>query len=200
MKIKTNETKWSVDPTHSEITFKVKHLMIANVKGEFKKFDANIYTSGKDFSTAEIDLWIDAASITTGEAKRDEHLKSADFFDVQNHKQISFVSNTIEKPDQDGNYELWGELSMKGITKNIKLNMQLGGIIKDPWGKERAGFTVTGKINRSDWELTWNILIETGGFMVGEEVTLSCEVELIKVDQKELTMELVPAEEKKVVV
>jgi polyisoprenoid-binding protein YceI len=200
MKIKTNETKWSMDPAHSEITFKVKHLMIANVKGEFKKFEANIYTSGKDFSTAEIDLWIDAASITTGEAKRDEHLKSADFFDVQNHKQISFVSNTIEKPDEDGNYELWGELSMKGITKNIKLNMQFGGIIKDPWGNERAGFTVTGKINRSDWELTWNTLIETGGFMVGEEVTLSCEVELIKVDQKELIMELVPAEEKKVVV
>jgi polyisoprenoid-binding protein YceI len=89
---------------------------------------------------------------------------------------------------------------MKGITKNIKLNMQFGGIIKDPWGNERAGFTVTGKINRSDWELTWNTLIETGGFMVGEEVTLSCEVELIKVDQKELIMELVPAEEKKVVV
>jgi polyisoprenoid-binding protein YceI len=174
--------------------------MIANVKGEFKKFEANIYTSGKDFSTAEIDLWIDAASITTGEAKRDEHLKSADFFDVQNHKQISFVSNTIEKPDEDGNYELWGELSMKGITKNIKLNMQFGGIIKDPWGNERAGFTVTGKINRSDWELTWNTLIETGGFMVGEEVALSCEVELIKADQKDLTMELVPAEEKKVVV
>ena len=100
---------------------------------------------------------------------------------------------------KDGNYELWGELTMKGISKNIKLNAQFGGIIKDPWGNERAGFTVIGKINRSDWELTWNTLIETGGFMVGEEVALSCEVELIKVDQKELTMELEPADEKKVV-
>jgi polyisoprenoid-binding protein YceI len=173
--------------------------MIAYVKGSFKKFDANIYTSGNDFSTAEIDLWIDASSIDTGEAKRDEHLKSADFFDVKNHKQITYVSNTIGKQDADSNQELWGELSMKGITKNIKLILEFGGIIKDPWGKERAGFTVTGKIKRSDWELTWNTIIEAGGFMVGEEVIISCEIELVKVDKKDLTMVLEPIAEDKAV-
>lgn len=190
MEKRTKETKWSIDPAHSEITFKVKHLMIANVKGQFKKFDANIYTSANDFSTAEIDLWIDASSIKTGETKRDTHLKSADFFDVENHKQITFISSTIGKQDADSNHELWGELSMKGITKNIKLNVEFGGIVKDPWGSDRAGFTITGKIKRSEWNLTWNTLMETGGFMVGEDVTILCEVELVKVDQKDLKMEI----------
>jgi polyisoprenoid-binding protein YceI len=200
MKNKTNETKWSLDLAHSEITFKVRHLMIANVKGAFKKFDASIYTSGNDFSTAEIDLWIDASSIFTGDEKRDEHLKSEDFFDVQKHNQISFVSNTIGEPDKDGNHELWGNLTMRGITKNIKLIVQFGGMIKDPWGNEKAGFTVTGKVNRSDWGLVWNTLLETGGFMVSEEVTILCEVELIKADQKELKMNLEPVNDKEVIV
>ncbi|HEY5122991.1 MAG TPA: YceI family protein [Ignavibacteria bacterium] len=200
MKNKTNETKWSIDQAHSEIAFKVKHLMISHVKGTFKTFDASIYTSAKDFSTAEIDLWIDASSITTGDEKRDEHLKSADFFDVQNNKQITFTSNTIGEPDKDDNHELWGELTMRGVSKNIKLNVQFGGMIKDPWGNERAGFTVTGKINRSDWGLIWNTLLETGGLMVSEEVIISCEVELINAGQKELTMEVEPSDEKKGVV
>src|ERR1035437_8526382 len=150
------ETKWAIDHAHSEIDFKVRHLMISNFKGSFKTFDASIYTTFKDFTTAEIDLWIDAASITTGDAKRDEHLKSVDFFDVKNHKQITFTSSTIEKTSTNNNHELWGNLTIKGITKQIKLNIQFGGIIIDPWGSEKAGFTVTGKVNRSDWELIWN--------------------------------------------
>jgi polyisoprenoid-binding protein YceI len=188
----TKKTKWSIDQAHSEIAFKVRHLMISNVKGAFKTFDASIYTNAKDFTTAEIDLWMDASSITTGDAKRDEHLKSADFFDVKNHKQITFTSSTIGKPDADGNQELWGELTMIGITKNVKLNVQFGGIIKDPWGNEKAGFTVAGKINRSDWELVWNTPIETGGFMVSDEVTISCEIEVINIGQNDLKMELEP--------
>ena len=184
----TTKTKWSIDQAHSEIDFKVRHLMIAHVKGEFKTFDASIYTTAKDFETAEIDLWIDASSIITGDAKRDEHLKSADFFDVQNHKQITFISSTIGKSDPDGNHGLWGELTMRGISKNVKLNVQFGGIMKDPWGNEKAGFTVTGKINRSDWGLIWNTSIEAGGVMVSEEVTISCEVELTNIGQKDLTM------------
>jgi polyisoprenoid-binding protein YceI len=184
------QTKWSIDPVHSEIEFKVRHLMIVYVKGGFKTFDASIYTTEKDFTTAEIDLWIDASSITTGDAKRDEHLKSADFFDVQNHKQITFTSSTIGKPDQDGIHEVWGELTMKGITKNIKLNIQFGGIINDPWGNEKAGFTVTGKINRIDWGLNWNTALETGGIMVSEDVTISCEIELTNAGQKDETMDL----------
>jgi len=194
----TNRTKWSIDQSHSEIDFKVRHLMISHVKGSFKTFDASIYTTDKDFTTAEIDLWIDAASITTGEEKRDEHLKNADFFDVENHKQITFTSSTIEKAGKDGNHELWGELTMKGITKNVKLNVEFGGIINDPWNNEKAGFTVTGKINRSDWELTWNAAMETGGLMVSDEISISCEVQLINATQKELTMELESDENKKV--
>ena len=197
MENKNKETKWAIDLTHSEIEFKVKHLMIAHVKGAFKTFDASIYTSGKDFSTADIDLWIDASSITTGDTKRDEHLKSIDFFDVQNFSQITFISNTIGESDANGNHELWGNLTMKGITKNIKLNVQFGGLIKDPWGKERAGFTLTGKINRSDWGLTWNTLMETGGLMVSDEVTILCEVELINEGQKKLIMELESEVDKK---
>jgi Uncharacterized conserved protein len=164
--------------------------MIAYVKGVFKTFDASIYTTCKDFTTAEVDMWIDPSSIVTGDIKRDEHLKSADFFDVNNHKQITFTSSTIGKADPDGNQELWGELTMRGVTKNVKLNVQFGGIVKDPGGNEKAGFTVSGKINRSDWGLVWNSTIETGGLMVSDEVMISCEVELINKGQEDLTMKL----------
>lgn len=189
-------TKWSIDQAHSEITFKVKHLMIANVMGTFKIFDASIYTIGNDFSTAEVDLWIDASSITTGDTKRDEHLKSADFFDVKNHQQLTFVSSTIGKPDSDSNHELWGELTMKGITQNVKLNLRFGGIIKDDWKNEKAGFTISGQIKRSEWGLVWNTLLDAGGFMISDEVNILCEIELTNIGQKDLTMKLENATEK----
>ena len=184
------KTKWSIDQAHSEIGFKVRHLMIAHVKGGFKTFDASIYTTGKNFETVEIDKWIEAASITTGDTQRDEHLKSPDFFDVQKHKQITFTSSAIGAADPDGNQELWGELTMIGITKNVKLNAKFGGIVNDPWGNEKAGFTVTGKINRNDWGLTWNTAVEAGGVMVSEEVTILCEVELTNSGQNVLSMEM----------
>ena len=196
----TNEIKWSVDQAHSEIGFKVRHLMIAHVKGIFKTFDASIYTTGKEFKTAVIDLWIDATSITTGDEKRDEHLKGPDFFDTQNHKQITFTSSTIGAVDSTGNHELWGELTMCGITKNAKLNVQFGGIVKDPWGNEKTGFTVSGKIKRSDWGLVWNTAIETGGLVVGDEIIISCELELINAGEKDLTMDLDPAGNKKSII
>jgi len=186
----SKETKWSIDPSHSEISFKVRHLMIAHVKGSFKSFDASIYTEGTDFTTADIDLWIDAASIDTGDTTRDEHLKGPDFFDVANHKQLNFTSSTIGKPDKDGNHELWGELTIKGITKNVKLMVQFGGLVKDPWANEKAGFTLTGTINRTEWGLIWNSTLEAGGIMVSEEVTISCEVELINAGKKYLVMQL----------
>lgn len=170
--------------------------MIAHIKGVFQTFDASIYTTGKDFSTAEIDLWIDAASISTGDAKRDEHLKGLEFFDVQRHKQITFVASTIGEPDAAGNRALWGELTMMGITKNVKLDAQFGGIMTDPWGNEKAGFALSGKINRSDWGLVWNKTMDTGGIMLSDEVVISCEVELLKVEQKDLIMELESVEEK----
>jgi polyisoprenoid-binding protein YceI len=193
----TTQTKWSVDQAHSEIGFKIRHLMIAYVKGTFKTFDASIYTNADDFTTADIDLTIDPSSISTGDTKRDEHLKSPDFFDVAKHKQITFTSSTIGKPGPDGNQELWGELSMMGITKNIKLNAQFGGIVKDPWGNEKAGFTVTGKIKRSDWGLVWNANIEAGGLMVSDEVMILCEIELINKGQLDQTIQLKHSSHKK---
>jgi polyisoprenoid-binding protein YceI len=186
----TQQTNWKIDQAHSTISFKVRHLMIAHVRGAFKTFDASIYTNNKDFSTAEIELWIDASTIDTGDAKRDEHLKGADFFDTENHKQISFESITMGKCDSEGNYELWGELTIKKITKSVKLNAQLGGIVKDPWGNEKAGFTITGNINRSDWGLVWNSALETGGLMISDEIHIMCEVELMNETGKELVMEL----------
>jgi len=186
----TKETKWSINQTHSEINFRVRHLMISNVRGSFKKFDASIYTTDKDFRNAVIDLWIDTSSIDTGNEKRDEHLKNEDFFDLTNHKQITFISSTIGKADAKGNHELWGELAMRGITKNIKLNVFFGGIAIDPYGNEKAGFSVSGIINRSDWELGWNKSIEKGGLLLSDEVEILCELELINVSQKDLKIEL----------
>jgi polyisoprenoid-binding protein YceI len=176
----TVKTKWGLDPTHSEIAFKVKHLMITNVKGVFKEFDASIYTTGEDFMTSEIDFWLNPASIDTGTPDRDAHLKSADFFDVENFKQISFVGDSYEKVDNDGSYTLYGHLTIKGISKPVKLDVEFGGVMKDPWGNEKAGFTLNGKINRKDWGLNWNAALEAGGVLVADEVRISCEVELVK--------------------
>ncbi|MGD0582597.1 MAG: YceI family protein [Bacteroidales bacterium] len=172
--------KWIIDPVHSEIGFKVKHLMITNVKGEFKEFEASIYTTGEDFMTSEIDFWLNPASVDTGDTKRDEHLRSVDFFDVENHKQISFTGNTYEQVDGDGSYTLYGDLTIKGIKKQIKLDVEFGGVMKDPWGNEKAGFTINGKINRKDWGLNWNATLEAGGVLVSDDVRISCEVQLVK--------------------
>lgn len=182
----TNQIKWSIDQAHNEMAFKVKNLMMAHVKGAFKNLDDSIYTSAKDVGTGEIDLWIDASSISTDDTKRDKQLKGPDFFDVENHKQISFNSSTIGKADIDNNHELWGELALKGVTKNVKLNVQFGGILMDPWGNEKAGFTVIGKINRSYWGLIWDTTGETGGLMVSDEVMISCQVELTNLEKKSL--------------
>lgn len=191
-----NQIKWSIDQAHTEIGFKVKHLMISNVKGSFKTFDGSIYTTGRDFSTAEIDFWIDPASIETGNSKRDEHLKSADFFDVEKHKEITFMASTIGKANDDGIHELWGELTMIGITQNIKLEVEFGGIIKDPWTNEKAGFSITGKIKRSDWGLVWNSTLEAGGVMVSDEISIICEVELTNIGFSDLKMEIIENENK----
>jgi polyisoprenoid-binding protein YceI len=178
--VNLTKTKWGIDPAHSEVGFKVKHLMITNVRGVFTKFDASIYTTGEDFMTAEVDFWVDPASVNTGSPDRDKHIRSADFFDVENHKQISFVANTYESVDGDGSYELYGDLTIKGITKRIKLDVEFGGVVKDPWGNHKAGFTINGKINRKDWGLNWNAALETGGFLVADDVYISCDIQLVK--------------------
>lgn len=173
----TTKTTWALDPTHSEITFKVKHLMISNVKGEFRKFAAEIH--GDDFTKATIRATIDAASVFTNEDNRDNHLRSADFFDVENHPELVFEGTAFTKIDEE-NYTLTGNLTIKGISKEVRLDVEFGGIGKDPWGNEKAGFSVQGKINRKDWGLNWNAALEAGGVLVSDEVRVQAELQFVK--------------------
>lgn len=178
--VKTStKTKWTLDSTHSELAFKVRHMMITNVKSEFRKFDASIESNGADFTNSSINVSIDATSIFTNEDKRDGHLKSADFFDVENYPTLSFQGKSFKKEDDD-EYKLTGILTIKGVSKEIELDVEFGGINKDPWGNEKAGFSVEGKINRKDFGLNWNAALETGGVLVSEEVKISAEVQFVK--------------------
>lgn len=173
------QTTWSLDPAHSEITFKVKHLMIANVKGEFRKFDVKVQANEESFNQSLISASIDISSIDTNNADRDNHLKSADFFDTENFSAIEFVSSSFSKLDEE-NAKLTGNLTIKGVTREVVLEVETGGISKDPWGQIKAGFTVSGKINRSDFGLNWNAALETGGVLVSEEVKIQAEIQLVK--------------------
>jgi polyisoprenoid-binding protein YceI len=174
-----NKTKWILDLAHSEISFKVKHLMITNVKGLFKEFNTSVETSGDDFTDAKINFNMAPASIDTGDANRDTHLRSADFFDVENYKEIAFIGDTLEKVDAD-TFKLYGDLSIKGMTKRIGLDVEFGGMMKDPWGNQKAGFSINGKINRKDWGLNWNAALEAGGVLVSDEVRINGEIQLVK--------------------
>lgn len=178
--MKKQETKWAIDPTHSKVAFKVKHLMISNVLGSFREFDGTVETEGDDFSTAQISFSLNTSSIDTEVADRDAHLKSADFFDAENYPKISFSGNGLKDLDDDM-YELTGDLTIKEVTKPVTLSVEFGGIGADPWGNVKAGFSIAGKINRKDFGLSWNATLETGGVLVGEEVKLSADVELVKV-------------------
>tara|TARA_R110002096_G_scaffold334997_4_gene528628 strand:- start:101 stop:631 length:531 start_codon:yes stop_codon:yes gene_type:complete len=170
-------TTWSIDPAHSEITFKVKHLMISNVKGEFKTFEASI--DGEDFTNSTLSAKIDASSISTNNNDRDTHLKSPDFFEVEQFPEITFKSTSLKKGDDD-EYKLVGDLTIKGVTKEITLDTEFGGFMKDPYGNEKAGFSINGKLNRKDFRLNWNAALEAGGVMVGNEVKINAEVQFVK--------------------
>ena len=172
-------TKWVIDPTHSEIGFKIKHLMITNVSGKFETFEAEVQTEGDDFTTAQIEAKIRTASINTNNLQRDEHLRNSDFFEVDQHPEILFSSTKVEKVD-DENYVAYGNLSLKGTVKPVKLNVEYSGATKDPWGNQKAGFVISGKINRSDFGLNFNAALETGGLVLGEEVKINSEVQLVK--------------------
>jgi polyisoprenoid-binding protein YceI len=176
------KTKWELDPAHSSIEFKVKHLRITNVKGEFKRMNGEVITQGEELADSKINIRLDATSIFTNDDKRDEHLRAKDFFDVEKYKDITFEGSSFKKKD-DTNYELKGMLTMKGISKEINLDVEFGGINKDPFGNEKAGFSVTGKLNRKDWGLNWNAALETGGVLVSDEVKINAEVQFIKQDQ-----------------
>ena len=167
-------TAWALDAAHSEINFKVRHMMIASVSGQFEAFTASAETNGDSFEGATIAFSAQTASVNTGNADRDNHLRSADFFDAENHPEITFASTAFNGETLEGN------LTIRGVRKPVVLDVEFGGIGKDPWGNTKAGFTVTGKINRKDFGLNWNAALEAGGVLVGEEVKIQAEIQLAK--------------------
>ena len=178
--MKTDEkTKWTIDPSHSKIGFKVKHLMISNVMGNFRDFEGQVTTNGNDLSTANISFSLNSASVDTEMADRDTHLKSADFFDVGNYPKITFIGSGL-KDLGDDMYELTGNLVIKGVTKKVVLPVEFGGLMTDPWGNVKAGFSIGGKINRKEWGLNWNAVLEAGGVLLSDEVKIICDVQLVK--------------------
>ena len=174
------QTKWALDPTHSEVTFKVRHMMISNVSGQFTKFDATTETEGEDFTTAKVNFTAEVNSVTTGNEQRDGHLQSPDFFDAPTFPQIKFAPTKYAKVDNDGNYVIYGDLTIRDITKPVKLDAEFGGVIKDPWGNTRAGFTINGKINRKEFGLQWHAVTEAGGLVVSDDVHIHAGLEFVK--------------------
>src|SRR5574343_18220 len=170
---------YKIDASHSEIAFKVKHMMITNVNGQFTKFDATLESEAADFSDAKISFEADVDSITTHNEQRDGHLKSDDFFNAAQFPKISFQSTSIVKKSDD-TYELTGDLTIRDITKSVKLAVEYGGTVTDPWGKVKAGFELNGKISRQEFGLKWNAMTETGGIVVSDEVKLHLGVQMVK--------------------
>ena len=172
-------TTWRVDPAHTNAGFAVRHLMISTVRGRFSEVDGTVDVAGDDFGTAKVRVSIGTASVDTREPKRDEHLRSADFFDAGRFPTIDFVSRQIEKAGE-GRYAVTGALTIRGVTRDVTLDVAAEGQVRDPWGGLRAGFSAKGVINRTDFGLTWNAALETGGVLVGEEVKLSIDLELVQ--------------------
>jgi polyisoprenoid-binding protein YceI len=177
-------TKWAIDPSHSEIQFKVKHLMISTVTGSFKEFGAEAElpfdngSGGEDLANAKVSFWANTASVDTNSADRDKHLRSGDFFDSETFAKLRFKSTRIEG-EGDG-WKVTGDLTIKDITRSITLNAEWAGVAKDPWGNTKAGLNLSGKIDRKDFGLTWNAALEAGGVLVSDEVRIQCEVQLAK--------------------
>ena len=171
--------QWKIDPTHSEILFKVKHLMITTVTGSFKQYDLQVETETDDFTTAsKIDFTADIDSITTNNEQRDTHLKSSDFFNAEEHAQLSFVGKKYEAHGDEA--KLHGDLTIRGTTKPITLNVEFGGIVVDPYGQTKAGFTVTGKVSRKEFGLNWNAVTEAGSVVVSDDIKINADVQLVK--------------------
>jgi len=172
--------KWAVDPMHSEVQFKVKHLMITTVTGYFQKFNIEAETEDEQFTKANrVVFTADVNSISTNNEQRDTHLRSAEFFDAEQFGEVRFESANYEKVGDD-NYKLQGNLTIKGVTKPVTVDVEFGGIVVDPYGETKAGFTVTGKISRKEFGLTWNAVTEAGSVVVSDEIKLHAEVQLVK--------------------
>lgn len=171
--------KWKIDPAHSEILFKVKHLMITTVTGSFKQFDLTIETDTEGFATAKkIEFTADINSINTNNEQRDTHLKSADFFNAEEYSQLRFTGTKYEAKGDEA--KLHGDLTIRGITKPITLNVEFAGIVVDPYGQTKAGFTVDGKVSRKEFGLTWNAVTEAGSVVVSDEIKIHAEVQVVK--------------------
>ena len=181
---------WALDPVHSEIDFKIKHLMISTVTGHFNKFNLVAETETEDFNTAKkVEFTADVSSIDTKHEQRNGHLLSADFFDVEEYPELKFIGKSYKIEDGEG--KISGELTMHGITKPITLHVEFGGVIQDPYGQTKAGFTVTGKLSRKEFGLSWGAVSETGNVLLSDEVKINAEIQLIKqqaqpVEEKEL--------------
>ncbi len=175
---------WNIDPDHTNIGFKVRHLMVSNVKGSFEKHSGTIDINDKDITKSKVEVTIDTNSINTNVQKRDEHLRSADFLDVAKFPVMTFVSKKVAKAGKD-RLKVTGDLTLHGVTKEVVLDVEpLSKESKDPWGNIRKGTTATTKINRKDFGLVWNKALETGGVAVGEEVLITLEIEMIKAQPK----------------
>ncbi|WP_407506356.1 YceI family protein [Elizabethkingia miricola] len=170
---------WAIDPTHSEIGFKVKHMMFTNVSGKFEEIYVNLENEDDHFETSDITFSAEVNSVNTGNLDRDNHLRSADFFDAEHYSKITFKSTAIKKINE-GEFQIFGDLTIKNVTQSIALDAEYSGLMKDPWGNTKTGLSINGKINRKDFGLTWNASLETGGVLVGEEIKLTAEIQLIK--------------------
>ena len=170
---------WVLDPTHSELHFKIKHLMISTVSGQFNQFKATVETNEDDFITAKVHFQAEVSSISTNNEQRDAHLKNGDFFDIEKYPEIVFEGERMEKTGED-EYKLHGTFIMRGVSKKLVLHVEFGGITKDPWGNTRTGFSVTGKINRQDYGMSFGAVSETGGLLLGDEVKINANVQFVK--------------------
>lgn len=175
------KTKWAIDPAHSSVDFSVRHMMIANVKGTFNTFNATIEADPKELTTANIDFTVETASVDTRSKDRDAHLVSGDFFDVENYPTMTFRQTSIKKTDDD-EYNVTGDLTLRGVTKPETFAVTFEGQGKDPWGNEKVGFSATGSINRSDYGLVWNAGLETGGVLVGDKVKINLTIQAAKAE------------------
>lgn len=178
---RAQETKWIFDNTHSKIQFDVAHLVISEVTGQFNDYEGTIIVNKPDLYDIKIDFSIDVKSIDTDNEDRDNHLRSADFFNVEKYPKITFKSKSL-KLIGDNQYKLTGNFTMLGVTKEITLDVKYGGTVKDPYGNTKAGFKITGVINRTDFGLKYNSIMDSGGLLLGEDITITCKIEFLKLN------------------
>ncbi|HTL37332.1 MAG TPA: YceI family protein [Kofleriaceae bacterium] len=173
------QNQWNFDLSHSSVNFHVRHLMVSKVHGRFTKWDGILELDDQDMTKSRLEVTIDAASVDTKEPKRDDHLRSPDFFDVEKFPSLTFVSKEIKRASND-RYLVSGDLTIRGITKAVTLDVEGGDQVKDPWGGTRTGFSAKTQVNRKDFGLTWNLALEAGGFVVGDKIEITLEIEAVK--------------------